>query len=94
MITISGVSPDRIKQLLQERPFELFSIVTSDGSDIPVLSNELAFLYQGGHTLQVIAPKFKGATEEGNFDEHRIDVFLITNVVSPPIKQPGKRPKK
>ena len=88
------MSLDRIKQLLQERPFKPFSIVTGDVSDIPVLSNELAFLYPGGRTLKVIAPKFKGATEERDFDEHRIDVFLITKVVSPPIKQPGKRPKK
>jgi hypothetical protein len=77
------MSPDRIKQLLSRRPFQPFAIVTGDGSHVGVLSQEFAFLKPGGRTLEVSVPKKRNAIEEGDFEEHTIDVFLITKVVTP-----------
>jgi hypothetical protein len=77
------MSPDRIRQLLDTKPFEPFTVYTGDGSTVNVLSQEFAYLHPGGRTLLVAVPKVRGAKEEGQFEEHRIDVFLITKVVSP-----------
>ena len=77
------MSPDRVKQLLSRRPFEPFTVVTGDGSRVDVLSQEFAFLKPGGRTLEVSVPKRAGAKEESDFEEHTIDVFLITKVMSP-----------
>jgi hypothetical protein len=68
--------------------------VTGDGSSVNVLAKEFAFLYPGGRTLRVVAPRFKGATEEEDFDEHTVDVFLISKVVTPPMKLASRRPGK
>jgi hypothetical protein len=83
------MSPDRIKQILSTEPFERFTIFTGDGSSVNVLSKEFAYLKPGGRTLEVSVPLVKNARDEGQFEEHRIDVFLITKVVSPP--RNGKR---
>jgi len=80
------MSPDRIRSLLNQQPFEPFTIYTGDGSTLNVLSKEFAFLHPGGRTLTVVEPKFRGAAEEADFQEHRIDVFLITKVTSPPVR--------
>ena len=77
------MSPDRIKQLLGRRPFEPFTVFTGDGSTVNVLSQEFAFLKPGGRTLEISVPKVKNAKEESDFEEHTIDVFLISKVVSP-----------
>ncbi len=77
------MSPDRIKQLLGRQPFQPFSVVTGDGSSVPVLSQEFAFLKPGGRTLEVSVPKVRNAKEESDFEEHTIDVFLITKVITP-----------
>jgi hypothetical protein len=77
------MSPDRIKQILSTEPFAPFTIVTGDGSSVNVLSREFAYLKPGGRTLEVSVPMKKGASEEGDFEEHRIDVFLITKVITP-----------
>lgn len=74
------MSPDRIRDLLSKRPFEPFTIFTGDGSEVDVISNEFALLYPGGRTLRVVAPKKKNARTEGDFDDHVIDVFLVTKV--------------
>jgi len=84
------MSPDRIRQLLGKRPFEQFTVVTGDGSDVPVLSPEFAFLKPGNRTLEVSVPKVRNPKEEADFEEHTIDVFLITKVVSPPRKNGRK----
>jgi hypothetical protein len=89
------MSPDRIKQLLNTRPFEPFTVFTGDGSNVNVLSHEFAYLHPGGRTLLVSVPKVRGAKDEGQFEEHRIDVFLITKVVSPARRSShngGRRP--
>jgi hypothetical protein len=78
------MSPERIKQILNQQPFQPFTIHTGDGSTVDVLSKEFAFLYPGNRTLHVSVPLVRNATGEGQFEEHRIDVFLITKVTSPP----------
>jgi hypothetical protein len=83
------MSPDRIKQILGTQPFEPFTIHTGDGSTVDVLSREFAYLKPGNRTLEVSVPLKANAKEEGQFEEHRIDVFLITKVTSPP-----RRPKR
>ncbi|HVT87324.1 MAG TPA: hypothetical protein VHD56_00580 [Tepidisphaeraceae bacterium] len=82
------MSLKRIKQLLSRKPFEPFAVVTGDGSEVNVLSQEFAFLKPGGRTLEVAVPRKKNAKEEADFEEHLIDVFLIAKVVAP-IKRNG-----
>ncbi len=87
------MSPDRIRTLLDQQPFAPFTIHTGDGGTVDVLSKEFAFLYPGGRTLRVVTPKFRGAAEEADFEEHTIDVFLITKVTQPPTRRSGGRRK-
>jgi hypothetical protein len=86
-------SPDRMRALLDRQPFEPFTVHTGDGSTVHVLSKEFAFLYPGGRTLRVVTPMFRGAAEEGDFEEHTIDVFLITKVSQSPSQRPRGRRK-
>ncbi len=85
------MSPVRIKQFLDAKPFEPFTIYTGDGSTVDVLSRELTFLYPGGRTLNVLTPRKKNAKSEEDFDEHRLDVFLITKVSLPVHHASGRR---
>jgi hypothetical protein len=85
------MSPDRIRTLLNTQPFEPFTIHTGDGSEVDVLSKEFVLLYPGGRTLLVVTPNFPGAHEESDFDEHTIDVFLITKVTTPIRRSKGRR---
>jgi hypothetical protein len=87
------MSPERIKQILSTKPFEPFTIYTGDGSTVDVLSSEFAYLKPGNRTLEVSVPLVAGAKEESQFEEHRIDVFLITKVTTPP-KRNGRSGKK
>jgi hypothetical protein len=77
------MSPIGIKRLLDEKPFRPFTIFTGDGSTVVVRSPEFAFLQPGGRTLRVFVPLKSNAKEEEEFQEHSIDVFLITKVISP-----------
>lgn len=87
------MSPDRIRALLDHQPFEPFTIHTGDGSTVDVLSKEFTLLYPGGRTLRVVTPRFRGAADEADFEEHTIDVFLITKVTQPPNRRSGSRRK-
>jgi hypothetical protein len=78
------VSPERIRLALAQKPFQPFTIHMGDGGHVDVLSPEFAYLYPGGRTLLVSVPLKRNASEEGDFEEHRIDVFLITRITSPP----------
>ena len=78
------MSPARIKLALDEKPFQPFTICTGDGRTVNVLSPEFAHLYPGGRTLLVSVPRKKNPREEEDFEEHHIDVFLITKLTSPP----------
>jgi hypothetical protein len=77
------MSPERIRQVISQRPFQPFTIHTGDGSTVDVLSPEFVYLFPGGRTLHVSVPLVADAKEEGQFREHRIDVFLITQLTSP-----------
>ncbi len=83
------MSPDRIKLALAEQPFQPFTVHTGDGEKVDVLSREFAYLYPGARTLLVSVPLKPSAKEEGEFEEHRIDVFLITKLTSP-IRRKGR----
>jgi hypothetical protein len=84
------MSPARIKLALTEEPFEPFTVHTGDGGSVDVLSKEFAFLYPGGRTLLVSVPKISNAKDESDYEEHKIDVFLITRLSSPPKRRTGK----
>ena len=85
------MSPKRIQLLLDKQPFEPFTIHTGDGSTVDVLAREFTLLYPGGRTLRVVSPNFRGASNEEDFDEHTIDVFLITKVTTPRRQSRGRR---
>jgi len=78
------MSPERVKAILAEQPFQPFTLYTGDGTSVDVLSREFAYLYPGNRTLHVSVPKGRGARDEDDFEEHKIDVFLITKVTTPP----------
>jgi hypothetical protein len=82
------MSPERIKTFLTEKPFKPFTVHTGDGKEVDVLSPEFAYLHPGGRTLWISVPKKPGAKQEEDFDEHHVDVFLVTKVTTP-IKRPG-----
>lgn len=86
------MSPERIKAILDKQPFEPFTIVTGDGGEVNVLSREFTLLRPGGRSLVVLTPRFRGASEDKDFEEHTIDVFLITKVVTP-VRNVGRRRK-
>jgi len=77
------MSPDRIRQLLDTKPFQPFTVYTGDGGSIDVLSREFAWLMPGGRTMIVSVPIVADAKQEGEFEVHNIDVFLITKVATP-----------
>ena len=77
------MSPVRIKEILKTEPFQPFTVVTGAGDAVDVLSREFAYLKPGNRTLQLSVPLVNNATQEDQFEEHQIDVFLITKVVSP-----------
>jgi hypothetical protein len=78
------MSPGRIKQFLEAKPFAPFTIHTGDGSTVDVISREFAWLHPGNRTLVVSVPMVENANDEGEFRDHNIDVFLITKVTLPP----------
>jgi hypothetical protein len=76
------MSPSRMKLLLEQAPFVPFTIVKGDGGQVNVISPKLALLYPGGRTLHVVTPKFAAAKTEEDFEDHYIDVFLVTDVIN------------
>ena len=72
-----------MRSLLESDPFKPFTIVKGDGEQVNVVSRELALLYPGGRTLHVVSPRIPNATVEEDFEDHFIDVFLVTDVVRP-----------
>lgn len=87
------MSPDRIRTFLNEEPFQPFTVVTGDGSEVDVLAREYVSLYPGGRTMLVFVPaEAKSKDEEPDVEEHRIDVFLITKVIRPIPKR--KKPRR
>jgi hypothetical protein len=85
------VSPTRIKTFLDADPFQPFTIVKGDGEKVNVIARDLTVLHPGGRTLYVVSPKFSGAKTEEDFEDHQIDVFLITDVIKPVRRKNGKK---
>jgi len=85
------MSPERIRQLLDTKPFQPFTVYTGDGGSIDVLSREFAWLMPGGRTMIVSVPVVAGARQEDEFDVHNIDVFLITKVATPATRKGRRR---
>ncbi len=80
-----------MKSILAVTPFKPFTIVKGDGEEVNVVSRDLALLHPGGRTLHVVSPKFSGAKNEEDFEDHFIDVFLVTDVVQPARLKNGKK---
>jgi len=72
------MSPPRIKEYLERRPFVPFTIHTGDGSTVRVKSQEFAALAPGGRTLVV----FTGRKVGGDDEMQVIDVFLIPKLTT------------
>ncbi len=85
------MSPQRLDTFLSADPFEPFTIVKGEGHEVDVVSPKLILTYPGGRTVHVVAPKFAGAKDEEDFEDHYIDVFLITDIVKPVRRKAGKR---
>jgi hypothetical protein len=85
------MSPSRVKTFVDAIPFQPFTIVKGDGQEVDVLSRDLVLLYPGGRSLHVVAPKFTGAKTEEDFEDHFIDVFLITDVIRPVRRRSQKK---
>lgn len=75
------MSPARIKQLLDAKPFRPFTVVTGDGTSVKVASREFAWLRPGHRTMVVAVPLKSHPSDDGDFEDHNIDVFLITKVI-------------
>jgi hypothetical protein len=86
-----AMSPMRIKQILETTPFQPFTVHTGDGSTVDVMSRAFAWLKPGGRTLIVSVPLKRGASEETDFEDHNIDVFLIAKVTMPPKRSGNPR---
>jgi len=80
--------------LLDARPFQPFTLLKGDGQQVNVVTRDLALLYPGGRTLHVVSPRFAGAKTEEDFEDHFIDVFLVTDVVKPMRSRSGKNGKR
>jgi hypothetical protein len=85
------MSPARVKTFLDAVPFEPFTIVKEDGQEVDVLARDLTLLHPGGRTLYVVSPKFAGAKTEEEFEDHNIDVFLITDIIKPVRRKKSRR---
>ena len=85
------MSPERIKGVLDRKPFEPFTVYAGDGGSVDVLSREFAFLHPGGRTLLIAKPRIRSARDEKDFEDHVIDVFLITKLIMPPRREGGRR---
>jgi hypothetical protein len=83
------MSPSRIRTFLDDKSFKPFTVYTGNGNAVDVISREYVFLHPGGRTLTVAVPRKKNAKEEEDFQEHNIDVFLITKVVTPVERRRG-----
>jgi hypothetical protein len=88
------MSPKRMRELLDTTPFQAFTVVKGDGEEVTVASPKLALLHPGGRTLHVVTPMFDGAKTDEEFEDHFIDVFLITDVIRPARKQNGRHSRK
>jgi hypothetical protein len=83
-----------IKVFLDRTPFEPFTLITADGGEIEVMSRSLALLHPTGRSLHVVSPKFAGAKVDEDFEDHFLDVRLITDVIKPARRMPQRKRNK
>ena len=83
-----------VKTFLERNPFEPFTVVMSDGSEFEVLAKSLALLHPTGRSLVVVSPKFSGAKVDEDYEDHHVDVRLITNLLKPARKLPQRKRSK
>ena len=77
------MSPDRVRNVLAQKPFKPFVLHTGDGEKVRVSGPEMALLLPGGRTLFVAT----GRQVNGDDEVKMIDVFLVSQITSP---APGK----
>ena len=87
------MSPVQIKNFLEQTPFEPFTIIKGDGGEVDVTARSMALLHPSGRSIHVVSPKFAGAKIEEDFEDHFIDVRLITDVIKPARRIPMRRSK-
>ena len=75
---------EEIKTRLKRSPFEQFSVVTSDGADIPIWNPDFALLSPDGRTLHAY---------QKNYAYNLIFVNQITRIQSGPNFDPGDEPR-
>jgi hypothetical protein len=83
-----------VKTSLEKLPFEPFTVVMADGSEFEVLTRSLALLHPTGRTLHAVSPKFSGAKEDEDFEDHFVDFRLITNLIKPARRLPQRKRSK
>ncbi len=75
------MSPMRIRKMLDSMPFRPFTVRKEDGSSVQVQSKEYAWLKPGDRVLLVAVPRIEGAKDEGDFENHEIDVARISEMI-------------
>jgi pimeloyl-ACP methyl ester carboxylesterase len=83
-----------IQAFLDKNPFDPFTIVTADGGEVEVLARSLALLHPTGRSMHVVSPKFSGAKLDEDFEDHFLDVRLISNVIKPARRLPARKRNK
>ena len=78
---------DRIKAMLDERPFRPFEIHTSDGKVVMVRSPDFAWIHPYGRTMYVCP------NPERDVDEV-IDILHVTKLANPGPNGKGRRSRK
>ena len=83
-----------VQIFLDKTPFEPFTVVMADGSEFEVLARSLALLHPTGRSLHAVTPKFSGAKLDEDFEDHFVDVRLITDIIKPARRLPHRKRSK
>ncbi len=63
----------------------------ADGRELEVLARSLALLHPTGRSLHAVTPKFSGAKLDEDFEDHFVDVRLITDIIKPARRLPHRK---
>jgi hypothetical protein len=83
-----------VKMFLDKAPFEPFTVIMADGTEFEVLARSLALLHPTGSSLHVVSPRFSGAKLDEDFEDHFVDVRLITDLIKPARRLPHRKRSK
>jgi len=86
--------PADVRTFLDRTPFEPFTVVMADGSEFEALARSLTWLHPSGRSLIVVSPKFSGAKLDEDFEDHFVDVRLITDLIKPARRLPHRKRSK